>query len=103
MDFGIPIANGASVAVLVLVLGAMFKLIANANRERKEHAHELDVMDYRLEAQELETRHCQQNFLTLAGTCAKTGMEIDNSLWTQAPAPSRRDPRSRSLKKETAR
>src|SRR5690348_6750295 len=100
MDFGVPIANGASVAVLVLVLGAMFKLIANSNRREKEHAHNLDVMDYRLEAQELETRHCQQNFLTLAGTCAKGGMEIAPDLWAPAPLPKRRDPRLVPLKED---
>jgi hypothetical protein len=100
MDFGIPIANGASIAVLVLVLGAMFKLVANANRREREHSRDMDIMDYRLETQELETRHCQQNFLTLAGTCAKGGMEIDRELWSQAPLPTRRDPRLSSVPKE---
>jgi len=94
-DFGVPIANGASVAVLILVLGAMFKLITNANKREREHQREMDIMDYRLEAQELETRHCQRNFLTLAGTCARTGMEVDSKLWEPAPLPERRDPRLR--------
>ncbi len=99
MDLGVPIANGASVAVLVLVLGAMFKLITNANKRDKEHAKELDVMDYRLEAQELETRHCQRNFLALAGSCAKNGIDIDKDLWTPAPLPTRRDPRALAHKR----
>lgn len=98
MDFGIPIANGASVAVLVIVLGAMFKLITNSNKRERAHSHSADVMDYRLEAQELETRHCQQNFLALAGKCANAGMKIESDLFSQAPLPARRDPRLPTLK-----
>lgn len=86
MDFGVPIAGGGAVAVLVIVIAAFFRLIRTQNRRD-------EITDYRLECVELERDHCTRNFGLLATSVIRAGGDVDPKLWEPPPKPRRRDPR----------
>lgn len=100
MDFGVPIAGGASVVVLAIVLSAFFKLQRTQAQNAREAAHVHDITDYRLECAELERDWCRRNFGILAQSVIRSGGNVDPILYDAAPKPQRRDPRLPTVEKK---
>lgn len=94
MDFGVPIAGGASIVVLSIVLTAFFRLQRTQTQNAREVARQAEITDYRLECAELERNWCQRNFGILAQSVVLSGGKVDPALYDPAPKPQRPDPRN---------